>query len=72
MNTKKKAFTLVELLAVVAISAILLFIATDRLIGDSFRANATYNQRVDVQTGVKTSMDNIKSIWQMKLNTFVL
>ena len=62
MNTKKKAFTLVELLAVVAISAILLFIATDRLIGDSFRANATYNQRVDVQTGVKTSMDNIKSI----------
>jgi len=62
MNTKKKAFTLVELLAVVAISAILLFIATDRLIGDSFKANATYNQRVDVQTGVKTSMENIKSI----------
>ena len=62
MNNKKRAFTLVELLAVVAISAILLFIATDRLIGDSFRANATYNQRVDVQTGVKTSMDNIKSI----------
>ena len=29
MNNKKRAFTLVELLAVVAISAILLFIATD-------------------------------------------
>lgn len=62
MKNKKKAFTLVELLAVVAIAAILLMIATDRFIGDSFRANATYNQRVDVQTGVKTSMDNVKSI----------
>ncbi len=62
MNTKKKAFTLVELLVVVAISAVLLMIATDRFVGDSFRANATFNQRVDVQTGVKTSMDNIKSI----------
>lgn len=62
MKNKKKAFTLVELLAVVAIAAVLLMIATDRFIGDSFRANATYNQRVDVQTGVKTSMDNVKSI----------
>lgn len=62
MKTKKRAFTLVELLVVVAISAVLLLIATDRFVGDSFRANATYNQRVDVQTGVKTSMDNIKNI----------
>lgn len=62
MKTKQRAFTLVELLVVVAISSILLLIATDRFVGDSFRANATYNQRVDVQTGVKTSMDNIKSI----------
>lgn len=62
MNTKKKGFTLVELLVVVAVAAILLMIATDRFVGDSFRANATYNQRVDVQTGVKTSMDNVKSI----------
>lgn len=58
---KNRAFTLVELLITVAIGAILLLWVSDRFIYNTVNAGNTYNKQVDLQTGVKFTLDNISN-----------
>ena len=62
MNLKKRGFSLIEMLIVIAIFSILLLISTDRFIIGAFNSNSNYNQEIDLQSGVKNSTDNIKNM----------
>lgn len=58
---KKKAFTLLELIITVAIGSILLLLVTDRIIFQAVNANNTNNKVIDLNTGVKTTIDEINN-----------
>lgn len=61
MKIKIKAFTLVELILVLAIGAILLGISTNWYITSIANANNKNNKQVDLQSSVSSSLDVIKN-----------
>lgn len=61
MNAKKKGITLVEVIIAIAIGAILLSISTNWYVTNLATSNNSNNKQVDLQSGVSTSLDMIKS-----------
>lgn len=61
MKNKKKAFTLLELVIVIAISSTLLAISTNWYIKNIALVNNSNNRLVDLQSGVSTSLEMIKN-----------
>lgn len=62
MRGFKKGFSLIELLIVIAISSVLLLLATDSFIIGAVKSGNNYNKEMDLQSGVKSSMDNVKNL----------
>lgn len=61
MKSKKKGFTLIELITVLAISGILITISTGWYITNVVSAGNKNNKNVDLQSGVSTSIEMIKN-----------
>ena len=61
MLNKKSGFTLIEMIVTVAIASILMLLATDVIMKNIIKANNDNNNSVDIQVGVKNTLDSIKN-----------
>ena len=61
MLNKKSGFTLMEMIVAVAIASILMLMATDVIMKNIIKANNDNNNSIDIQVGVKNTLDDIKN-----------
>ena len=72
MLNKKSGFTLIEMIVTVAIASILMLLATDVIMKNIIKANNDNNNSIDIQVGVKNTLDSIKNTLKSSIKVHIV